>query len=334
MIHSLEPIGTVPRRSNSRATRISPRPAPVTTARNLELPGRETPVSTATEDSRKRESYTGDSSLRLYLREACEEPLLTIEEETQLAARIQAGDEAARERMIRANLRLVVKIAREYENLGLPLLDLINEGNIGLMRAVDKFDPTKGAKLSTYGSWWIKQQMRRAVTNQSKTIRLPIHAMEKVWQLRRITARYQEEKGREPSVEELSKETGYSRKKIAAMLATSVQPTSLDARLGDEGSSERSELIPDANAEDPLTALVTKNSVRVVQGLLSKLPARELTILQRRFGLDGGEGLTLSEIGAELGVTRERIRQLQNEALTRLRALMAKLDHHDTEQPA
>lgn len=326
MIHLLETTETVPRRSNSRAAGKSARRAPVPSAKEVAVP-------TSAAEDRKREQYTGDSALRLYLSEACEEPLLTVKEEIQLAGRIQAGDEAARERMIRANLRLVVKIAREYENLGLPLLDLINEGNIGLMRAVDKFDPTKGAKLSTYGSWWIKQQMRRAVSNQSKTIRLPIHAMQKVWQLRRIAARYQEEKGREPSVEELSNETGYSRKKIAAMQATSVQPTSLDARLGDEGSSERSELIADTNAQNPLTVLATKNSVAVVQGLLGKLPPREQTILERRFGLDGGEGLTLSEIGAEMGVTRERIRQLQNEALKRLRELMAKLDHEDNQQP-
>jgi len=221
----------------------------------------------------------------------------------------------------------VVKIARDYEGMGLPLLDLISEGNIGLMRAVDKFDPSKGGKLSTYGSWWIKQQMRRAITNQSKTIRLPTHAVEKVWKLRKISARVQQEEGREASVEELSEETGYSRKKIAAMLETSVRPTSLDCKIGDETSSERSELIADENAENPLAVLATKNSVGIISKLFKHLTDRETKILTRRFGLDGGEPLTLSEIGAELGVTRERIRQLQNQALTRLRTFLAELDN-------
>lgn len=271
--------------------------------------------------------FGGQSNLQLYLNEACQEPLLTIQDEIDLAARIKNGDEAARERMIKANLRFVVKIARDYEGMGLPLLDLISEGNIGLMRAVDKFDPSKGGKLSTYGSWWIKQQMRRAITNQSKTIRLPAHALGKVWQLRKISARIQQTEGREASVEELAQETGYSRKKIAAMLETSVRPTSIDARIGDESSSERSELIADDNAENPLTVLATKNSVSVIQKLFKHLSTREIKILSRRFGLDGEEPRTLSEIGAELGVTRERIRQLQNQALAQLRGFLSELDN-------
>lgn len=280
-------------------------------------------VSPATPPS----SVGGTSLLRRYLNEACEEPLLTPAEEIELADRIKEGDESARERMIKANLRFVVKIARDYEGFGLPLMDLISEGNIGLMRAVDKFDPAKGAKLSTYSSWWIKQQMRRAITNQSKTIRLPTHAVEKVWELRKIATRIKHEEGREATVEELSQESGYSRKKIAAMMDSSARPASLDARIGDDTSSERSELIPDENADDPGLALSTKNSVGILQKLLKHLPAREIKILTRRFGLDGAEPLTLSEIGEELGVTRERIRQLQNQALNRLRGFMAELDN-------
>jgi len=270
---------------------------------------------------------SGATNLRRYLNEACEEDLLTVDEEIELAARIRSGDEAARERMIKANLRLVVKIARDYEGLGLPLMDLISEGNIGLMRAVDKFDPAKGGKLSTYSSWWIKQQMRRAITNQSKTIRLPTHAVEKAWELRKISARIQQEEGREATVEELSDETGYSRKKIAAIMDTSARPSSLDARIGDDTSSERSELIADENAQNPATVLATKQSVGIIQKLLKHLPSRETKILNRRFGLDGDEPLTLTEIGQELGVTRERIRQLQNQALTRLRDFMDQLDN-------
>lgn len=282
------------------------------------------PVETSPDQKADRQA--GESLLRLYLREACQEPLLTIEDEIELAARIHAGDDAARERMIKANLRLVVKIAREYEHLGLPLLDLINEGNIGLMRAVDKFDPAKGGKLSTYASLWIKQQMRRAITNQAKTIRLPMHAVEKVWRLRDVIARYKEEHGCEPSVEELAQETGYGKRKIAAMLESSVRPASLDAKIGDEDSSERSELIADDRAENPFATLETKNSVDLMQRLMDKLPARELKILALRFGLNGDEPLTLSQIGDIMGVTRERIRQLQNVALTRLRELMDEAD--------
>ncbi|MBG88435.1 MAG: RNA polymerase subunit sigma [Verrucomicrobiales bacterium] len=273
-----------------------------------------------------RATTTGDSAFERYLRDACQEPLLTVEDEWELADRIKNGDNVARERMIKANLRLVVKIAREYEGLGLPLLDLINEGNIGLMRAVDKFDPSKGGKLSTYSSWWIKQQMRRAITNQSKTIRMPIHAVEKVWNLRRISDRYQRELGREPSTEELSVETGISRKKIAAMMESSVRPASLDAPIGDDDSSTRSELIADAVADNPANEFETKNSVSVIGKLMQDLTPREFRILSLRFGLEGGEGMTLTKIGEEFGVTRERIRQLQNGALTRLREMMENLN--------
>ena len=267
-----------------------------------------------------------ESLLRLYLREACQEPLLSVEEEVELAARIHNGDDAARERMIKANLRLVVKIARDYEGLGLPLLDLINEGNIGLMKAVDRFDPSKGGKLSTYGSLWIKQQIRRAITNQAKTIRLPMHAVEKVWHLREVIGRYREEHGCEPSVDELAKETGYGKRKIAAMLESSVRPASLDAKIGDDDSSERSELIADEQADNPFKVLETKQSVGIVKQLFRHLPERELKILTMRFGLNGDEPLTLSEIGEVMGVTRERIRQLQNVALGKLRDLMDGLD--------
>jgi len=266
--------------------------------------------------------------------EACNEPLLTVQEEIDLARRIKAGDEVARERMIKANLRLVLKIAREHEGLGLPLLDLINEGNIGLMRAVDKFDPSKGAKLSTYSSWWIRQQMRRAITNQSKTIRLPAHAVEKVWKLRKISARIRQEAGREAYVDELSDATGLSRKKIAAMLDTSLPPASLDSKIGDDSSTERSSLIADENAQNPLDTLMKNDSIKVVRRLFTRLSDREIQILTRRFGLNGEEPQTLSEIAVTMGVTRERIRQLQNQALNRLRSLVAELDNEPLAQPA
>ena len=336
MINTVDPQAVAPTRTGrASVSRHSSRPTGRITAQTRSshakpfvLPD---DIQKTTDDSPAAASssarYGAPSALGRYLNEACNEPLLTVQDEIELAARIKDGDEAARERMIKANLRFVVKIARDYEGMGLPLLDLISEGNIGLMRAVDKFDPAKGGKLSTYSSWWIKQQMRRAITNQSKTIRLPTHAVEKVCELRKISARIQQEHGREASVEELSEETGYSRKKIAAMLESSVRPTSLDSRIGDETTSERSELIADENAENPLTVLATKNSVGIIKRLLKHLSERETKILTLRFGLNGDEPLTLSEIGSKMGVTRERIRQLQNQALTRLRSSLAELDN-------
>lgn len=174
-----------------------------------------------------RQSSGGDSMVHLYMREVGEVPLLTLREEGELAVRIRNGDDEARDHMIRANLRLVVKIAREYEGLGLPLLDLINEGNIGLMKAVEKFDPTKGARFSTYSSWWIKQAMRRAIANQSKTIRLPSHVVEKLCRIQRTASRLHGVLGRDPTDEELAGELGYSSTRIAALRTAAIRPASL-----------------------------------------------------------------------------------------------------------
>jgi RNA polymerase primary sigma factor len=318
------------RTSGARPTASAPREGVVDLTHRLPfvLVDDPLPEFRVPEESAKTERGPRESLLRLYLREACQEPLLTVEDEIELAARIHAGDEAARERMIKANLRLVVKIAREYEGMGLPLLDLINEGNIGLMKAVDKFDPAKGGKLSTYGSLWIKQQIRRAITNQAKTIRLPMHAVEKVWRLREVIANYKEKHGVEPSVAELARETGYGKRKIAAMLESSLQPASLDARIGDENSSERSELIADDRAENPSEVLELNHSVGLLKQLYRFLPERELKILSMRFGLNGDDPLTLSEIGEVMGVTRERIRQLQNVAMAKLRGLIDDVDNN------
>ncbi|MGH7869096.1 MAG: sigma-70 family RNA polymerase sigma factor, partial [Candidatus Dormibacteraceae bacterium] len=167
--------------------------------------------------SRERSSYDGDTAIKLYLREIGQVKLLTPQEEIDLAARIKKGDKRAREQMIKANLRLVVKIARDYEGIGLPLLDLISEGNIGLMKAVERFDPAKGGKLSTYGSWWIKQSIKRALANQSKTIRLPVHLVDKISKMRRTAMRLQEELGREPTDEELGEELGITASRVAQM---------------------------------------------------------------------------------------------------------------------
>ncbi len=183
---------------------------------------------------RERNPYDGNTAFNLYLREVGQTPLLTIEEENQLAARIKKGDNKARERMIKANLRLVVKIAREYEDYGMPLLDLINEGNMGLMKAVERFDPAKGAKLSTYSAWWIKQAIKRALANQSKTIRLPVHVVDKLFHMRQASVKLQEVLGREPTDEELGEELGLSGRKVAQLRTAAIRPASLEAPLGDD----------------------------------------------------------------------------------------------------
>ena len=263
--------------------------------------------------------YESKSALTLYMREAIEVPLLTVAEEIELAARIKHGDMGAREHMIRANLRLVVKIARDYEGYGLPLLDLINEGNIGLMKGVERFDPAKGGKLSTYASWWIKQSIKRSLANQSKTIRLPVHLVDKVNRLKRVALRLHELFGREATDEELAEELDAPLKKVRLWLRASQKTTSLDAPLGDEQSSRLADIIPDTEARNPYEELNQRTVIDMLRRFLPVLDHRELTILSERYGLDGGRERTLDEIGRRFGVTRERIRQVQNLALAKLR---------------
>ncbi|MCH7226639.1 RNA polymerase sigma factor RpoD/SigA [Haloferula sp. A504] len=260
-----------------------------------------------------------DSNLKVYLREISKTPLLTPEEEVKLARKIKRGDKAARTQMINANLRLVVKIAQDYSGYGLPLADLISEGNIGLMKAVERFDPKKGGKLSTYAAWWIKQSIKRALANQSKTIRLPVHMVDKIAKMRRISTMLAEALGREPTDEELSEEIGVPRRKLAMLKQASQRPTSLDAPVNDGETTRYSEIIGDESAEDPLSALSDKNLHGQLDDLLAVLDKRERRIIDERFGLDGRKPMTLEEVGREFGVTRERIRQLQNVALTKMR---------------
>ena len=274
----------------------------------------------------ERQRYDANSALNLYLREIARTPLLTVQEEIDLAKRIKKHDKKAREQMIKANLRLVVKIARDYENYGMPLLDLINEGNIGLMKAVERFDPAKGAKFSTYGAWWIKQSIKRALANQSKTIRLPVHVVDKVAHIRRAALKLQEIFGREPSDDEIAEELGISRRRVTQYRAAAVTPTSLDASLGDEDSNRISDVVEDERADTPYEELEEKTDTNLVRDMLKKLDAREATILQLRFNLNGEREETLEEIGKRFGVTRERIRQIQEMALTKLRKMIEKLD--------
>jgi RNA polymerase primary sigma factor len=275
---------------------------------------------------RERTSYDGDTAIKLYLREIGQVKLLTPQEEIDLAARIKKGDKKAREQMIKANLRLVVKIARDYEGIGLPLLDLISEGNIGLMKAVERFDPSKGGKLSTYGSWWIKQSIKRALANQSKTIRLPVHLVDKISKMRRTAMRLQEELGREPTDDELGGELGISASRVAQMRLAAIRPASLDAPIGDEDSNNFAEVVQDEAADTPYEQLEEKTVTRMLQEMVKTLDPREATILRARFGLDGGPERTLEEVGEKFGVTRERVRQIQNIALKKLRKMIEKLE--------
>ena len=265
-----------------------------------------------------------DTGLKTYLREIGRIPLLTPQQEIELAKKINKGDPAARERMINANLRLVVTIAHDYANLGLPLLDLISEGNIGLTKAVERFDPAKGAKLSTYAAWWIKQSIKRALANQSKTIRLPVHLVDKIAKVRRVSLQMSDELGREPTDEELGEEVGIASGKVAQLKSLAIRPTSLDAAIGDDDSTEFGEMIGDEDAETPFELLRDKNLLREMDGLLEVLDQREKRIISQRFGLSGGKPKTLEDIGKNFGVTRERIRQLQNVALAKLRRALNK----------
>ncbi|MSU31347.1 MAG: sigma-70 family RNA polymerase sigma factor [Pedosphaera sp.] len=260
------------------------------------------------------------------MREAVEVPLLTVAEEICLATRIKRGDMVAREHMIRANLRLVIKIARDYEGFGLPLLDLINEGNLGLMKGVERFDPAKGGKLSTYSSWWIKQSVKRALANQSKTIRLPVHMVDKISKMKRVALELQELFGREATDDEVADEMGAPLKKVQLWMRSSMRTSSLDEQLGDEGSSRLGEMISDEGSSDPYKDLDHKTTHRLLKDSLHILDAREMTILRERFALNGGAEKTLDEIGQKFGVTRERIRQIQNIALAKLREVIEKFE--------
>ena len=270
--------------------------------------------------------------LQLYLREIGQVKLLTPQEEIALAKRIKRGDRQAREHMIKANLRLVVKIAREYEGMGLPLLDLINEGNIGLMKGVERFDPRKGAKLSTYASWWIKQSIKRALSNQGKTIRLPVHVVDKMAHLRRAEIKLRETLDRDPTDEELANELDMDPRRVRQYRQASKAPVSLDAPIGDDASERISEVVADPNAAAPFDRLVQETDTELVREVLTTLDERENAILALRFGLRDGRERTLEEVGERMGVTRERIRQIQAQALKKLRAKMEERDQPADEE--
>jgi len=272
------------------------------------------------------ESLRGDT-LQLYLREIGQVRLITPQEEIALAKRIKKGDRKAREQMITANLRLVVKIARGYEGVGLPLLDLINEGNIGLMKGVERFNPRKGAKLSTYASWWIKQCMMRALANQSKTIRLPVHVVDKMAHIRKAEVKLREAFDRDPTDQEVADHLGINPRRIQEYRDASRAPVSLDAPIGTDEPKQISEVVADPDAAAPFDRLIQQNDTALVREVLATLTPRENRILAMRFGLDDGRTKTLEEIGDRVGVTRERIRQIQELALKKMRV---KIAEHET----
>jgi RNA polymerase primary sigma factor len=271
-------------------------------------------------------AYDSDSSMRFYLREISRTPLLTIEEENELAERIQRGDHEARDHMIRANLRLVVKIAGDYSGYGVSMSDLVSEGNIGLMKAVERFDPEKGGKLSTYAAWWIKQSIKRALANQSKTIRLPVHMVDKIARVRRIASLLTEALGREPSDDELATELGLPRHKVAMLKQAALRPTSLDAPVNEGEATEYGDIIGDEAASNPLDHLVDRDLQDQLGDLLATLDERERRIIDGRFGLSGLKPMLLEDVGREFGVSRERIRQIQNSALAKMRRALMKKD--------
>jgi RNA polymerase primary sigma factor len=274
--------------------------------------------------------HDNSTCLNLYLTEIGKVKLLTQEQEIELANRIKAGDEAAREQMIKANLRLVVKIAREYEGIGLPLMDLISEGNIGLMKAVERFDPTYGAKLSTYAVWWIKQSIKRALANQSKTIRLPLHMVWNISKMHQASRTLQQTLGREATDEEIADELGIKASRVAQMRVAAIRPASLDAKMsGDEDSGTLADVVEDENAEAPQRRLEEEATKGMLQELVQSLKPREAAIISARFGLDGARNKTLEEVGQQFRVTRERVRQIESKALSKLRAKLQRFEKAD-----
>ncbi|MEY2427342.1 MAG: polymerase primary sigma factor [Verrucomicrobiota bacterium] len=306
----------------SRRTPVSETP-PLVILPNVEAKPK--PETTAFVGEAPAYSHRGDT-LQLYLQEIGQVKLITPKEEIALAKRIKKGDADAREQMIKANLRLVVKIARDYDGLGLPLLDLINEGNIGLMKGVERFKPNKGAKLSTYASWWIKQAIKRALANQSKTIRLPVHVVDKVAHIRRAEMKLREALGHDPSDEEIAADVQINPRSVQLYREAARAPVSLDAPMGDDEPNLIGETVPDTNAAAPYDHLVRESDTALLAELVETLPQRERAILGLRFGLNEETPRTLEEIGQQFKLTRERIRQIQEEALKKLRAKMEERD--------
>ncbi|MCK4983682.1 MAG: sigma-70 family RNA polymerase sigma factor, partial [Victivallaceae bacterium] len=272
-------------------------------------------------------SGSKNDTMKVYMQDIGQISLVTKQEEIELAAAIHGDDEKAhddaRAVLIQANLRLVVKIAHDFKGLGLPLLDLISEGNIGLMRAVEKFDPAKGAKFSSYAAWWVKQSMRRALANQSRTIRIPVQSAGKINKIKSVRMKLAEELGREPTDAEIAKHLDFSERTVAGLRLADLRTFSLHDPIQQGEDGEFQDIIPDRRAMTPDQILGDVESVDRLLDLLEDLDGRERLILQMRFGLDGSRARTLEEVSQQIGRTRERVRQIQNQALTKLKGMLA-----------
>ena len=291
--------------------------------------GREIPRKGRAKKEKALESVQSlgkNDTMKVYMQDIGKISLVTKDEEIELAADIHGNDPNARERaraiLIKANLRLVVKIAHDFKGLGLPLLDLISEGNIGLMRAVEKFDPKKGAKFSSYAAWWIKQSMRRALANQSRTIRIPVQSAGKINKIKSMRLKLTEELGREPTDAEIAERLEFSRRTVSGLRLADLRTFSLHDPIQQGEDGEFQDIIPDSATQTPERILGDMESVDRLKGLIKELDEREKKILRMRFGLDGEKPRTLEEVSQEIGRTRERVRQIQNQALTRLKGML------------
>lgn len=276
------------------------------------------PETLSINENFEEETSTTDP-VRMYLKEIGKIPLLTAEEELELARRISEGDAEAKKRMIEANLRLVVSVAKHYLGRGMQLLDLIQEGNMGLLKAVEKFDYTKGYKFSTYATWWIRQSITRAVADQARTIRIPVHMVETINRVSRTSRALVQELGREPTIAEISEVLGISEEKIAEVMKIAQDPVSLETPVGEEDDSHLGDFIPDSEVTEPAESASYNMLRQQLAEVMQTLSPRECKVLRLRFGLEDGRPHTLEEVGKEFDVTRERVRQIEAKALRKLR---------------
>ncbi|MBQ3076976.1 MAG: RNA polymerase sigma factor RpoD [Clostridia bacterium] len=289
---------------------------PLADLNNLELDETDEPEIEAVLTS---EGLAIDDPVRMYLKEIGKVPLLTSEKEIELACRMAEGDDKAKKQLAEANLRLVVSIAKRYVGRGMLFLDLIQEGNLGLIKAVEKFDYTKGYKFSTYATWWIRQAITRAIADQARTIRIPVHMVETINKVMRVSRQLLQELGHDPTSEEIAKEMGMSIEKVREIMKIAQEPVSLETPIGEEEDSHLGDFIPDEDAPAPSEAASYTLLKEQLMSVLSTLTPREERVLKLRFGLEDGRARTLEEVGKEFNVTRERIRQIEAKALRKLR---------------
>ena len=281
--------------------------------------GEEEPIDVDNLDLSIPDGVSLDDPVRMYLKEIGKVPLLSPEEEIELAKRMELGDENARKRLAEANLRLVVSIAKRYTGRGMSFLDLVQEGNLGLIKGVEKFDYTKGYKLSTYATWWIRQAITRAIADQARTIRIPVHMVETINKVKKVQSQLLHQNGHEPSADEIAAEIDMPVDKVREIMRVAQEPVSLETPIGEEEDSHLGDFIPDNDAPAPADAASHTMLREQLSDVLSTLTPREAKVLKLRFGLEDGRSRTLEEVGKEFNVTRERIRQIEAKALRKLR---------------